>query len=268
MINQAKWITSPIDSEQAVYTFEKSFFTDKKIVCATLYASAMGVYVPYINGKRIGNNVLTPGYTSYSSRIQYQTYDVTDMLEKENRISIGLGLGWAVGEFGFWRIKNFFADHTSLVAMLSVKYEDGSEETVVTDETWQVYTSRVTFAEIYHGETVDMTASIELVGNAVLSNGIKGKLVEQDGEWITEHERLAPIEVIRTPNGELVLDFGQNMAGYVEIRIKAKRGSKIVLHHAEVLDKEGNFYTENYRSARNECTYVCSGGNDVFKPEY
>lgn len=268
MIKQAKWITSPSDSGQAVYTFEKSFFVDKNIVSATLYASAMGVYVPYVNGKRVGKSVLMPGYTSYTSRIQYQIYDVTNMLEKENRISIGLGLGWAVGEFGFWRIKNFFADHTSLIAALSVKYEDESEEYILTDETWQVYTSVVTFAEIYHGETVDKTASIKLVGNAVLSDGINGKLVEQDGEWIIEQERLAPIEVIHTPNGETVLDFGQNMAGYVEVRVKAERGSRIVLHHAEVLDNEGNFYTANYRSARNECTYVCSGEDDVFKPEY
>ena len=88
MINQAKWITSPSDSGQAVYTFEKSFSADKKVALATLYASAMGVYVPYVNGKRVGKQVLTPGYTSYSSRIQYQTYDVTDMLDNENRRNI------------------------------------------------------------------------------------------------------------------------------------------------------------------------------------
>ena len=266
-MKNAKWITSPRDAGQAAYTYQKDFAPSKKIASATLYASAMGVYVPYINGKRVGKAVLTPGWTTYSSRILYQSYDVTDLLAAENRIELGVGQGWAVGYIGYRNTNHFSADYTSVIASLEVVYEDGTTETVSTDESWQVYTSRVTFSELYHGETVDMTAPIELVGNAILSV-IKSKLVPQMGEWITEHERLTPIEIFRTPKGELVLDFGQNMTGYVEVSIKAPRGSRIVLHHAEVLDKDGNFYTANYRTARNECTYVCSGENDVFKPSY
>ncbi len=267
MIKNAKWITSPRDAGAAAYTFEKSFTATKKVSSATLYASAMGVYVPYLNGARVGKNVLAPGWTSYRARIQYQTYDVTALLRAENRISIGVGQGWAVSYLAFKNTNHFSADYTSLIACLEIVYEDGTTETVATDESWQVYTSPVTFSELYHGETVDMTAPIELVGNAILSD-IKSALVPQMGAWITEQERLAPIEVIRTPKGELVLDFGQNMTGYVELSIKAPRGSRIVLHHAEVLDKDGNFYTANYRTARNECTYVCSGEDDTFKPSY
>ena len=124
------------------------------------------------------------------------------------------------------------------------------------------------FSEIYHGETIDLTAPIKKIGDAVLDPTVKTKLVPQDGEWITEQERLAPVELIHTPAGETVLDFGQNMTGYVEVKIQGKRGDKIVLHHAEVLDKDGNFYNANYRSARNEMTYILSGGEDTFKPTY
>lgn len=266
-MKNAKWITSPRDAGAAAFTYRKDFSPAKKIASATLYATAMGVYVPYLNGKRVGKGVLAPGWTSYSTRILYQTYDVTDLLQKENRIEIGVGQGWAVSYLAFKNTNHFSADYTSLIACLNITYEDGTTETVITDESWQVYTSPVTFSELYHGETVDMTAPIELVGNAILSD-VRSALVPQMGEWITEQERLAPIEVIRTPKGELVLDFGQNMTGYVEVSIKAPRGSRIVLHHAEVLDKDGNFYTANYRTARNECTYVCSGEDDVFKPSY
>ncbi len=267
MNQNAKWITSPRDAGAAAYTFQKDFTTAKKIASATLYASAMGVYAPYVNGTRVGKAVLAPGWTSYASRILYQTYDVTDLLGTENRIEIGVGQGWAVSYLAFKNTNHYSADYTSLIASLEITYEDGTTETVSTDENWQVYTSHVTFSELYHGETVDMTAPIAPVGNAILSD-VKSELVAQMGEWITEHERLAPIEVIRTPKGELVLDFGQNMTGYVEVRIKAPRGSRVVLHHAEVLDKDGNFYTANYRTARNECTYICSGESDTFKPSY
>ena len=263
----AKWITSPKDAGQAVYTFRKDFCPAKKIKKAMLYASAMGVYTLSLNGARVGKGVLAPGWTSYQNRIQYQTYDLTDILKEKNSLEIGVGQGWAVGYIGYANTNHYAADHTSLIAWLEVTYTDGKKVCLTTDESWDVYTSHVTFAEIYHGETIDMTAPISLVGKAVETE-VKSKLIPQVGEWITEHERLAPVEVIHTPKGEVVLDFGQNMTGYVEVRGTAPRGSRLVLHHAEVLDRDGNFYTENYRAAKNEITYVFSGGEDVFKPAY
>ncbi len=267
MKNTASWITSPRDAGSAVYTYRRSVTVKKPIQSAVLTASAMGVYVPYLNGERLGVGVLMPGWTSYRHRTQYQTYDVTALLGKKNELSFGVGPGWAVGYLAYQGNNRFFADRIALWARLELTYTDGSTETVVTDGTWEVFTSPVTFAELYHGETVDLTAPIERVGNAVATE-VETTLYAQDGEWITEHERFAPIAVLHTPAGETVLDFGQNMTGYVELSIKAPRGSRIVIHHAEVLDKDGNFYNANYRSARNEMTYVCSGGEDVFKPAY
>ncbi len=265
---QAKWITSPVDSGAAAYTYQKSFSVEKPIKKATLRATAMGLYAPYLNGKRVGTAVLAPGWTSYKKRVLYQTYDVTEMLTAQNTLSIGIGQGWALGYIGYQNRNRIYADRAALMAELELVYADGTAQTVSTDESWEIYTSPVLFSEIYHGETVDMTAPIELVGNAVLDATVKTAVVEQMGEFITEQERLAPVEVIRTPKGETVVDFGQNMTGYVEVKIKAPRGSRIVMHHAEVLDKDGNFYNDNYRTARNENIYVCSGDEDVFKPSY
>ena len=269
MLQKAFWITSPRDAGVAAYRYEKAFSTaEKPLKKATLSASAIGVYVAELNGARVGHAVLAPGWTSYKHRVQVQSYDVTNLLRAgENRLSIGVGQGWAVGCIGYGRDNHYTADYVSLIAELTLTYADGSEEIIATAPDWEVFTSPVLSTDIYMGETVDLTAPIEKVGNAIPSD-VKTKLIPQVGEFITEHERIAPIAVFRTPKNELVVDFGQNMTGYVELKIHAPRGSRVVMHHAEVLDRDGNFYTANYRSAKNENVYVCSGGDDVFKPSY
>ena len=262
-----KWICFPIDMGQATACFKKSFTTKGEIKKATLYASAIGVYNAFINGKRVGKNVLAPGWTSYGTRVQYQTYDITELLTKKNTLDLAVGQGWAVGHIGYFNTNHYFAEEIAVTAFIDVRYKDGTRDTVITDESFDVYTTEVTFAEIYHGETVDKTASIKKLGRAKLMN-VKSKLVAQTGEDIVENERLKPVELIITPNGERVLDFGQNMTGYVEVKANGNRGDRIVIHHAEVLDRHGNFYRDNYRSAKNEMTYVLSGDNDIFKPQF
>ena len=267
MKTQAKWIMSPKDLGGAAVSFVKNFNTNKTVKKATVCASAIGLYAFYLNGNRVGKGVLTPGWTSYRHRVQYQTYDVTSLLQAENNLELCVGEGWAVGYVGYSDTNHFFADHTSLIFWMEVRYTDGTREQLLSDASWEVYTSPILSGEIYHGETVDLTAPIELLGQAVECE-VEGKLIPQVGEWIVENERIAPVEIFRTPKGELVLDFGQNLTGYVEIKIQGPRGSRIVLHHAEVLDKDGNLYTENLRAARNENIYVLSGGKDTFKPTF
>ena len=264
----ANWITARENPGAAAVSYLRAFSVAKPVKKATLFVSAMGLYVAQVNGKKVTDSVLNPGFTSYLHRIQYQHYDITPLLERENLLQLQVGQGWAVGYTAWKRTNHFFADHPSVISWLEIAYADGSRDCICTDESWQVQTSPVTFSELYHGETVDLTAPIVPLGNAVLDPTVKTKLVPQQGEWIKEQERLAPVGLIRTPKGETVIDFGQNMTGYVELTIQGRRGDRVVLHHAEVLDKDGNFYTENMRSARNENTYILSGEEDIFKPSF
>ncbi len=269
MRQKALWITAPVEMGQAACTFQLTFslLPGKRLRKATLRASAVGVYAPYVNGQRAGKGVLAPGFTSYRNRIQFQNYDITSFLAQDNTVSIGVGPGWAVGYLGWFGENHYFYDRTACNAKVKVEYTDGTKQVLYSDESWQVWTSEVTFAQIYHGETVDKTAPIQSLGNAALID-IQARLVGQVGEAITEQERLAPVKLIITPKGERVIDFGQNLTGYVELRIQAPRGSRIVFDGAEVLDSGGNFYNANYRAAKNLLTYVCSGEADVFKPRY
>ena len=261
----ARWITAPYDFKEAAVIFQKRISPSAPIKKATLYATCMGIYHAYIDGKKIGDAILAPGWTVYKKRIQYQTYDVTDMLKDGSLLALECGQGWAVGRFN--GRTHYSSDRVCAAATLKIEYEDGKTERISTDNTWQVFTSEVTFAELYDGETQDKTQLRTCVGNAVEID-LSTKRIPQIGEWIKEHTRLAPIRIFNTPQGERVIDFGQNLAGYVEVRIKAKKGERIVLRHAETLDKDGNFYTANYRSAKNLITYVCSGEEDVFKPRF
>ena len=270
MLTYSKWISSPKNTLEAADGFVKNFATakEKAVKSAVLYASALGVYDPYLNGVRVCDSVLMPGWTSYRTRIQYQSYDVTSLIKEENEIYISVGQGWALSNIGLNnKITGYYGKEKCLIAALVITYADGTEERIVTDESWEVFSTEVTFSEIYHGETADLSADIIPYGNAVAAR-VGAELVYQVGEYITEQERLAPASLIITPKGERVIDFGQNMTGYVELTLKAPRGSRTVIHHAEVLDADGNFYTENYRSARNENTYISSGELDVFKPKY
>ncbi|MBE6654806.1 MAG: alfa-L-rhamnosidase [Ruminococcaceae bacterium] len=265
MLEKALWIRNPYDIGTVSPEFRKKISLRTRVKKATLLASAMGAYNIYVNGKKVGNSVLTPGFTSFDNRVLYAEYDVTDLLTEKTVLSILCGDGWARHNFGF--TKRIFTSHVSAIAALMIEYENGETDVIYTDETWEVYTSHILFSALYHGETVDKTVEIKLIGNAQADDSPHPALHKQT-TFVTEQERIAVKEIIRTPKGELVLDFGQNIAGYVEVKVCGNRGKQIVLSHAEVLDKDGNFYTENMRSARNLCTYVLSGTEDVFKPTF
>ena len=139
MKKDALWITSPVDTGVAACTFQKTFLTGKPVKKATLCATAMGIYAACLNGKRVGKNVLAPGWTCYKDRIQYQTYDVTALLEEINTLSIGVGQGWAVGYIGHVNTNHWYADHTSLLCWLDILYTDGTKACIATDASWEVF---------------------------------------------------------------------------------------------------------------------------------
>ncbi len=265
----AKWIKVGADIGTVSPKFRRTVNITGKVKKAEARVSAMGAYNFFVNGKKVGKNILSPGWTSYNMHLLYQTYDITDMLrEGENTLGILCGKGWAMSEIGNSRNSCVYTDHISTVAEIRVEYADGNEAVILTDGQWQCYTSHIMDSEIYHGETVDMTSEIKYLGAAEVDTSPKSWPVPQESGAVIEHERFPVREIIHTPKGETVLDFGQNLSGYVEISVKGERGGRIVLSHAEVLDREGNFYTANMRRARNLNTYILSGDQDIFKPSF
>jgi alpha-L-rhamnosidase len=238
-----------------------------RVISAKVAISSVGLYELRMNEQKVGNRVLTPGFTSYNKRgIQYQEYEITDYLLQDNTICITVAPGWAVGYIGYAGNACIYADHVSACAKFVVTYQDGSEEVFFTDPSWEVYTDEVTFADIYHGETIDKTHIPTFLGMAK-ADDVPYRVIPDIGEAICEHEVLKAV-LLTTPKGEKVLDFGQNMTGYVSLAIRGQRGSKVKLSFGEVLDQDGNFYNENYRTSRNEITYILSGEDDFFKPRF
>ncbi|MCM1086742.1 MAG: glycoside hydrolase family 78 protein [Muribaculaceae bacterium] len=256
---RADWITHNLpDDETACPVYTKKFTASKGVAKARLYATACGVYETCINGQKAGDAFLAPGWTSYHNRLQYQVYDVTELLTEENEMKITVGNGWYKGELGFNAAPNRYGDRTALLAMLFIEYEDGEKAFVGTDTSWNVETGAIRFSEIYHGETQDFTVDTKSAGTAAPfeAKDTVGEIVAQESEPVRVIRRFAAPQKIVTPKGELVFDFGQNMAGVVEIRLPKLTGEKLVIRHAETLDKDGNFYTENLRTARCTDTYI------------
>lgn len=268
MFQTAKWIYTDKTKESACPIFRKSFTLAEGVCNGKIRATAFGMYNLYVNGKRVGDALFAPGFTSYPNRVQVQEYDVTDLLrEGENTVSLLCGNGWAVGFLGRGNTNHFFSEHISLRAEINLSMADGKRLCIGTDESWEVLTGTLLESELYHGDIVDLTAPEISLGTA-LTEERDVAVVPDGGVPVREHERLAPFKLIITPKGEKVIDFGQNLAGYVEVRVKGNRGDRIVISHAEVLDSDGNFYTRNLELARAQNTYVLSGGEDVFKPTF
>ncbi|MCL2420710.1 MAG: glycoside hydrolase family 78 protein [Defluviitaleaceae bacterium] len=270
---QANWIKPQRDFGDVCPTFVKAFAANpsKKSKRATLTITAMGVYEAELNGTRIGDYVLAPGWTT--KRLQYQVYDVTHLLKKENTLTITVGRGWQRSPLPGWTPPESGEKHprtqqpAGLYAQLTL---DG--EIMETDDSWQVQESPVRFSEIYDGEHYDATVSGTPLEAVEIYPGPGWPLVPQQGDEIREQDRLRPAAVLTTPKGETVIDFGQNMTGYVELSLPAqanvRAGSQVAISFAEVLDKDGNFYTENYRGAKSIMKYTCIDGEQRYKSAF
>ena len=268
---QAQWITHDFEEEKACPVFFRRFSTEKKIKRARIFATALGLYEITLDGNRVGDAYFTPGWTSYHHRLQYQTYDVTNLLDEGGHcMEITLADGWYKGPFGFMVQSNIYGDQVAALAELHLLYEDGEEEILKTDDSWQVTTGVIRESQIYYGETIDSTWQSENtpVSPVKILEHDKSILTAQENEPVRITKRTESKELFTTPKGEVVLDFGQNMAGFVEIHVKGRSGQKIVISHAEVLDKNGNFYPETLREATSIDTYICDGSEQVFHPHF
>ncbi|MCD8217293.1 MAG: glycoside hydrolase family 78 protein [Clostridiales bacterium] len=259
----------------------KAFNVKGKVKSAYLVSSAHGLYRAYINGQKVGRDEFAPGWTSYNDRLLYQTWEVTELLtEGENVIGVHLGAGWYKGEMSFNHVRNLYGDRTAFGGQIIVDYADGSREVIASDTSWKGSKSPVLFSEIYDGETYD--ARLEQDGwkekgfddsawEAVTAvDRDLSTLVSQKGCAVEEMTQVEPVAVLITPEGDTVIDFGQNLTGWCYFAVEnAAPGDKVELNFFETLDAKGNVYTENLRLAKETITYICKGEKkEVFYPHF
>ena len=273
MFERAKWINTGLTTGDVVPEYRRAWRAGdgRKVERATLTITALGVYEAFLNDRRVGKFVMAPGWTSYDTRLQVQTYDVTGLLGAENALRVRVGKGWYASPIPGWlesadktRRKN---RQTALIAELLIRYEGGEAELIATDEDWQWVESPIRFSEIYDGETCDAGFVDDAPKPCALFDAPMDNLIPQEGEEVREMERVAAKRVFTTPAGDTVVDFGQEVTGYVEFRVDAHAGDRVRILHGEVLDRDGNFYNENYRSAKAEINYTCREGAQTWHPE-
>ena len=266
---QAKWIKPAQDMGSKAPLFAKGFKVEKAVASAVLRMTGLGVYEAAINGKPVTDTVLNPGWTAYTKRLQVQTYDVTDLLGEDNEITVLLGKGWYRSPLLTWENgtlqKGLMQNPAGITAELTMTYADGAQDVIVTDESWLVSESQVRFSELYDGEVYDATFVPAEKTAAVCFDGPAETLIPHEGAPIREQERVIPSRMFVTPKGETVIDFGQELTGFLEVRMNAKAGDVVDVSFAEVMDQEGNFYTENYRSAKCQYHYTCRDGQQTYK---
>ncbi|QGQ95048.1 alpha-L-rhamnosidase [Paenibacillus psychroresistens] len=281
---KAEWISAPLaqfpTESEISPLLRRKFIISKPIKSARIYATSLGLYELELNGHRVGDRYFTPGWTSYKHRLQYQTYDVTDLLAAgDNAVGALLGNGWYKGNLAWQDQSNIWGNRTALLMQLNIQYVDGHEDIITTDSQWTVSSSPILMSELYHGETYDArlekanwsTAAYDAqdwVAAEIIEHS-KAILVAQENEPVRKIEELQPIELIITPAEETVIDFGQNLVGWVRFTIQGSAGQEVTIQHAEVLDQAGNFYTANLRKAKQAILYSLKGeGQETYEPHF
>lgn len=263
----ANWITCAEQPRHPIFT--KDIAVKQAPASARLYVCGLGVYEAAINGKKVGDEFLTPYCNNYTQWLQYQTYDVTEALHNGGKLEVTIGHGWYSGRMGYLSKPGDagqYGNRAKLIAELRIAYADGSEDVVCTDESWMVTRSTILDSSIYDGETRDDTlpaAEPETVAVTTES----APLVARYSLPVRVQETFAPIELIHTPAGELVLDIGQNLVGTFALKVNRPAGTKIFVQVGEVM-QQGCFYNENLRTAKAEYTYISDGTPKTIVPSF
>ena len=259
---------APKSKDWPVFRLEKKLNIKRGVVKARLYASALGLYEFYIGGVKAGDIFFAPFWTDYRHTLEYQTYDVTDLLHTgENELEMMVGKGWYAGALGFAGEKAHYGSRTAGMAELHLWYEDGTEEVLCTDETWKAASCFIEDSEFYYGERQNFLLEREKDEVCCIGTG-RIKLVGQRNEPVRCVEQVQPVSAFYTPKGEYVLDFGQNLVGFVRLETDGERGQELKVRHAEILDEKGNFYTENLRTAKSEDVYILAEGRQILQPHF
>lgn len=275
------WIQAPFVRELHP-VFRKTFSLEEKeydrLKAARLYLCGLGVYEVYLNGEKVGEEYLTPYFTDYRYWIQYQTYDVQPYLKTgSNQMDVYLGNGWYKGRLGYTnkgQLREYYGDRFQLLADLYLTGCDGEKKVIATDESWLALKSPVASSGIYDGEVYDsrMEAGLKKVIErqkqyAVRAQPPAGVLSPMIGVPVRKKEVLPVKEIITTSIGETVLDFGQEITGWVTFWAEGPEGRRITLQYGEVL-QEGKFYRENLRTAQAEYTWIANGKKQFARPHF
>ena len=275
------------DSEASAPLYRKSFNVTKKVEKARAYASALGIYELEINGSRVGEDYFNPGWTAYTlnpspedNYVMYQTFDVTDYLKNgENVIGAVTGHGWYSGKL-FVGGNNRYGTGSKLLCQLEITYTDGSTEIISTDKSWLTNASGPILSDDFQlGETYDARKEIEHWSDAgcdisgwspASESSYAGRVIAQIGPTVREIARLKPVSIDKRPDGKYIVDFGQNIAGFVCIAAKGNSGDTITLRHGEMLNADGSLYTDNLRSATATDRYTLKGGakGETYTPRF
>jgi len=284
LLEASDWVAQPITNPSArseqVARFRREFTLDESVVAARLYVSALGVYEVEINGTPIGTEVLAPGWTVYSHRLRYATHDVASVLRSgDNALGVTVAEGWYSGRIGFrGGVRNLYGDRTAAIAQLEVEYADGRRDVIATDTSWRCAQGPVTSASLYDGETYDARlrdsawstpdydesdwSSVELL------DPVADRLIAPTGPPISRHEEFRPVKIWESPSGVTLVDFGQNIAGRIRLRVDGPAGTRIDIRHAEVLEN-GELGIRPLRHAAAHDVYILSGnGHEEYEPSF
>jgi len=258
----------------------RAFLVGRPIKRAVVYASALGLYELHINGKRVGKDYFTPGWTDYSTRVYYQTYEVTDLIKKGgNAIGAILADGWYAGYLGFGRKREHYGSEPRLLVQLEIEYDNGHIHTVVTDGTWRASYGPLFESDFLMGEIYD--ARREMPGwdtssfddsawhTVAVTEKSEGRVQSYPGITVQKILEIKPKKLTEPEKGVYVFDMGQNFAGWVRLKVSGEAGTKVVLRFAEMLNPDGTIYTENLRAARCTDTYILKGtGKEIWEPRF
>jgi alpha-L-rhamnosidase len=283
---QAQWIGAPFSggprtSSPAPY-LRKEFKITRQVISARLYATALGLYECYINGMRVGDALLTPGWTDYNKHVQYQVYDVTDLIQPgANACGAILGDGWSVGHIA-WVGRQRYTDRPQLLAQIGLTYSDGSQEIIASDKSWKITQSPILESDMLMGESYDARRELKDWCNPGYDDSSwwsaevfaehGAALVATNGPTVKRQEELQPVKIHEIPdfvNQRWIFDLGQNMVGWIRLRVCGEKGTTVSIRYAEVLNPDGTLYTANLRTARNTDYYTLKGGEEeTWEPHF
>ena len=276
------WIEPQVQSPTILLRKEFAAKQNAKLKQATLYVASQGLHEAWLNGKRVGNEWFVPGWTEYNCRLQYRKYDVTDLIKhsaSKNALGLVLANGWYRSRMAKMRGKWVYGDRLRISAFLVLAFRDGTQQVVNTSDAWKCHAGEITKTDIYDGECCDARL-VQHGWNEISFDDTKwsqvahveapaAKLVASESAPVRIIKQLKPVRIFVTPNGEQVLDFGQNMTGWVKYTLSGYKGDTIRLRFAETLDKDGNFYTRNLRTAKATDEYVFGhDGKETHRPRF